>query len=313
VAAAQVTRRKRAPAGLSLRHELGAALHVGHGDVQLFRYVYAALGPQVESPRPYLHPVRTLDGVVVTDLRPGDHPWHRGISWALPVVGDHNFWGGPSYVHGRGYLHLSNNGAMVHARFDRVQARPDRVHIAHDLDWITEGGDRIVTEHRGLTVTLVTNAAGPHAWRLGFDTAMTNVGHEPIALGSPTTRGRPAAGYGGLFWRGPRSFTAGHAHAVGGSRQDDDLMGTRHDWVAFAAQNTTLVFADAAGNPGHPVQWYVRSAEFPGVAPAPFYDTETVLAPGDTLRLSYTIAVADGTRTAVDCAFLAAERQETPS
>jgi hypothetical protein len=306
-------RRPRVSSGLSLRHELGVSLQVRSRDVELFRYVYAALGPQLESPRPYLHPVRTLDGVVVTDHRPDDHPWHRGISWALPVVGDHNFWGGPSYVHGRGYLALPNNGAMVHTGFTRLEARPDRIDIAHDLDWITEGGDRIITEQRGLTVTLVTNAAGPHAWRLGFDTAMTNVGSEPLALGSPTTRGRSSAGYGGLFWRGPRSFTAGHAHAVGGARVDDDLMGTRHDWLAFTAQNTTLVFTDAAGNPGHPVQWFVRSAEFPGVCPAPFHDSETVLAPGETLRRNYAIAVADGTRTAVDCAALAADRQETPS
>ncbi|MCU1566417.1 MAG: oxidoreductase, partial [Pseudarthrobacter sp.] len=33
----------------------------------------------VSSPRPYLHPVRTLAGTVVTDHQPLDHVWHLGV------------------------------------------------------------------------------------------------------------------------------------------------------------------------------------------------------------------------------------------
>jgi hypothetical protein len=287
--------------GLALRHELGRSLRVRHRDVDLFRYVYGTWDPQVESPRPYLHPVRTLRGKPVTDFRPDDHVWHRGISWSLPVVGDDNFWGGPSYVHGAGYQPLPNNGAMTHTGFTRLDASPHAVDVAHDLDWVTQQGVRVITEHRTLGVTLT-----PDAWQLAFSSAMTNVGHEPIALGSPTTRGRPAAGYGGLFWRGPRSFTGGRAHAPGYDAPGDHLLGTRHPWLAYTAGDCTLVFVDAPDNPGHPTRWFVRSTEFPGVCPAPFYDTEVVIAPGDTLRLHYAVTVADGVRTADGCADLAA-------
>jgi hypothetical protein len=58
---------------------------------ELFRYVYRPDDPPLESPRPYLHPVRTLAGELVTDYRPGDHPWHKGISWSLPNVGPESF------------------------------------------------------------------------------------------------------------------------------------------------------------------------------------------------------------------------------
>jgi hypothetical protein len=270
--------------------------------------VYAAPDPQVESPRPYLHPVRTLRGDVVTAYRPHDHVWHKGIAWSLPVVGDDNFWGGPSYVHGRGYVALANNGTMAHTGFATLSCRPERVDIVHDLEWLAEGGARRILERRSLGVRLTGDA-----WALTVGTAMTNVGHEPIALGSPTTRGRPAAGYGGLFWRGPRSFTGGRAFAGDASAPSgDDLMGTRHEWVAFTGRHdevdrsSTLVFVDAPDNPGHPTKWFVRSTEFPGVCPAPFYDAEVAIEPGETLRLRYAVTVADGARTPEECAGLAA-------
>ena len=54
-------------------------MSLGHGDTEvtarwadrdLFRYVYLPGDPQLESPRPYFHPVRTLRGDLVTDLPP---------------------------------------------------------------------------------------------------------------------------------------------------------------------------------------------------------------------------------------------------
>ena len=50
------------------------------------------------SPRPYLHPVRTLGGVTVTDHLPADHPWHLGAGVALQDVNGINFWGGKTYT-----------------------------------------------------------------------------------------------------------------------------------------------------------------------------------------------------------------------
>ena len=55
------------------------------------------------TPRPYLHPVRTLGGVVVSATHPSDHDWHTGVGMAIPDVNGTNFWGGGTYVHGRGY------------------------------------------------------------------------------------------------------------------------------------------------------------------------------------------------------------------
>ena len=64
----------------------GSGIVVSRDGAELFRYVYRPDDPPLESPRPYLHPVRTLGGEVVTDCRPADHPWHKGISDRKSVV-----------------------------------------------------------------------------------------------------------------------------------------------------------------------------------------------------------------------------------
>jgi hypothetical protein len=47
--------------------------------------------PVALAARPYLHPVRTLAGVPVTELTPVSHPHHLGVSVAVAEIG-----GGPS-------------------------------------------------------------------------------------------------------------------------------------------------------------------------------------------------------------------------
>src|SRR5215218_512999 len=64
---------------LKITHALGSHVDVAWGDVTLFRYVHHPDVPQLESPKPYLHPVRTLAGDLVTAYRPHYHVWHKGI------------------------------------------------------------------------------------------------------------------------------------------------------------------------------------------------------------------------------------------
>lgn len=261
----------------------GTTLAVAHGDVELFRYVYLPPESQVESPRPYLHPVRTLGGEVVSTYRPDDHVWHKGISWSLPHVGPANFWGGPTFVRDAGYRQLANNGAMRHREFTARSAD----HVTHTLDWVTEQGELWVTEERTLRVSLVDGG-----WTLGFTSAMRNVRGEPIVFGSPTTEGRPNAGYGGLMWRGPKEFSGGKV-VLPGKSGGDDLMGARAPWLAYQS-SSTVVFVDAPANPGHPTKWFVRTQPFACACPAPFFDEEVPLAPDDTLTLTYSVIIADG-------------------
>jgi len=281
-------------------------------DRELFRYVFRPDDPQLESPRPFFHPVRTLGGDLVTVYRPHDHVWHKGIALSLPHVGAENFWGGPTFRSGR-YVQVNNDGAMRHDAFDMGKVKDDVALLDERLSWVTESGRTPVTERRRIAAAVLPDDPawpGGAAWLLAFETTMTNASGADIVIGSPTTEGRPNAGYGGLFWRGPRSFTGGTVLTPDGAG-GDELMGTRGPWVAFAGRHdghgrtSTLVFRDSAANFSYPSQWFVRSTPFAAVCPAPFFDTEHGFAAGAALTLRYDIAVADGSLDPAACARLA--------
>lgn len=285
--------------GLSAVHELGIGIAVSADGIEILRYTYDPDTPQLESPKPYIHPLRTRSGREVSLFRPHDHVWHKGIAWSLPVVGDENFWGGPTYVHGRFYVQLDNDGSQQHERIERFEARDDAVEFVHDLRWVTQAGNLMFTERRMLRVELLAS----EGWALVFETQMTNVSGDSVAIGSPTTKGRENAGYGGLFWRGPRSFTGGTLVTAAGTG-GDDLRGWRGEWMAFAGRHdvddaeSLVLMLDSQDNPHHPPQWFARSEEFACLNPAPFFSEELDVAPGETARFRYGVGIADGSAAA---------------
>ena len=275
-------------------HELGTALTVTAHDVELFRYIYRPDTPPSECPAPYFHPLRTLAGEVVTGNRPHDHPWHKGLAMTASHLSGENFWGGVSWVTGKGYVDLPNVGTLRHRDF--VELADDGTFTEH-VDWITAAGERWIDETRTVAVHDVDPAGG--SWTLEFGTALRNVRGAPLEFGSPTVFGRELAGYCGFFWRGPRSFTGGDVLASDDQR-GPTMMGKRARWLAFTGRHdetlasATLLFLDHPSNAGHPPYWFVRTEPIPVVNPSLAFYEPTELADGDTLRLRYRVVIADG-------------------
>ena len=278
---------------MAVRDE-GASVLVSWDGAELFRYVYRPDDPAVESPRPYLHPVRTLAGELVTGCRPDDHPWHKGISWALPNVGQENFWGGPTYRRGDGYVQLGNNGSMRHDGFDALAASGGRARLDERLTWVTVAGQAVFAERRRITAAV---RADRSAWSLGFEFTMRNVSGRSVGIGSPATEGRANAGYGGLFWRGPAAFAGGRVLAPDGDG-GDEVMGRRGPWLGFSTPAATLVFRDSPANPGFPCRWFVRSTPYACAGPAPFFDFVVPVAARAGLTFGYEVVVACDTEGA---------------
>lgn len=107
------------------------------------------------------------------------------------------------------------------------------------------------------------------------------------------------AGYGGLFWRGPRAFTGGTILA-GNDLSGPEVMGKAAPWLAFTGRHdgtgdtSTMVFIDRPGNPRYPTKWFVRTAPFAGACFALAFDETLTLEPGEELALQYHIAIVDG-------------------
>ncbi|MET9084126.1 PmoA family protein [Streptomyces sp. NPDC004237] len=278
--------------------------------VQLFAYVYR---PEAawEAPRPYLHPVRTLAGDVVTDYRPNDHRWHKGLSLTASHLSGANLWGGNSYVHGQGYVAIPERvGSMRHLGFDELSSAQGRLVIAERLSWHPYDGSLWADERRRIEVHDVDPDSG--SWALTWDSAITNRRGEPLLFGSPTTAGREQAGYTGLFWRGPRAFRDGRI--IGPDGEGPELMGSQSPWLALSGEHdgadghATVLFEhapenDHSGTAGtHPAHWFVRNDPFAGIAPSWAFHDELELAPGDTLHRRYRVVVANGAWERADIA-----------
>jgi hypothetical protein len=136
-------------------------------------------------------------------------------------------------------------------------------------------------------------------WALDFDTTLVNVSGRTLTLGSPTTAGRSAAGYTGLFWRGPRAFTGAGVLSADGTTDAAEIMGSRSDWLALRGQHddvdggATILFFAGRSSASTPVRWFVRSEPFACIAPSPAFDETISLAPQDELTLSHRVVVVD--------------------
>ncbi|MHC5906442.1 DUF6807 domain-containing protein [Streptomyces sp. S6] len=265
--------------------------------VELLSYVYRAEADW-EAPKPYIHPLRTLAGDVVTDYRPNDHRWHKGLSLTASHLSGANLWGGNSYVHGEGYLAIPERvGSMRHVGFDEVSAADGRAVIAERLTWHPYDGELWAEETRRVEVHDVDPDS--RSWALTWTSAITNRRTEPLLFGSPTTAGREMAGYTGLFWRGPRAFRDGRI--IGPHGEGPELMGTQGEWLALSGEHdgadgyATVVLAHAPENAdGHPAHWFVRNEPFAAIAPSWAFFEELELPPGETLTRRYRVIVADG-------------------
>jgi predicted dehydrogenase len=257
-------------------------VHLAGRDVARYRWLVDL--PAGVSPRPHLHPVCTLGGIELSELAPGDHAHHLGVGVAIADVGGSNFWGGRTFVPGKGPTWLHDHGSQRHLRFGR---RATDGFVEH-LEWLDADGVPVLGEEREISARPLDGSC----WALDFSFTLTNLAANPPAIRSSATKGREGAGYGGFFWRAPGSAvhrTVFTADADG----EEAINGTRAPWVAMSGttpdgRDWTLVFAQLGSND----PWFVRVREYPGIGPALAGERPLVLD-GSLTRRVITI-IADG-------------------
>jgi hypothetical protein len=254
------------------------------GDVPVVDYLDGTGLDPFLSPRPYLHPVRTLAGTVVTDALPADHRWHLGISMALQDVDGWNLWGGPTYVHGRGYVHRDDHGRIVHIGFDELGPEG----FTEQLHWLSPAAELLLTEERRVRARVVARG-----WELEIVTALTNPTERPVRLGSPATNGRPGAGYGGLFWRLPPTRTPDVRTPAGTGEQA--THGTPAPWIVWTDADAGFTLAiTGVDDATRADPWFVRVGDYPGVGSQLAPRDPLVMPVGETATRGLRALVADG-------------------
>lgn len=250
----------------------------------------------VDTPKPFVHPLRTPAGVTVTGFAPEDHPWHHGLSFAFPRVDAHNLWGGGTYLGPeKGYVVGEDQGRIDHQEWTAEISDGSDAVLRERVRWVGHEDEALLEEQRSWGFR-VTQVGGSRALVIDFATVLTSAtGHE-VALQTPAQRGRPDGGYGGLWLRLGEDFAAA---AIDGDGADLGQSGGESrtmivHGVTGAGEEVTLGLAfGALPLVGHH-RWLHRFTPFSAIGWAHAYlDGLTVPSDGE-LAFQHRLVIADG-------------------
>lgn len=238
--------------------------------------------------KPFLHPVRTPDGGLVSQDAPPDHPWHHGLWFAVKFVNEDNFW-----------EEYDPFGTVRPAGPPSFQPAGEGLQAVTSYEWIRPaGGQPVLVDER----TLTHRPLEPDAYAI--DVTVTLRPRVDVVLDRTPYQGW--GGYGGLALRGPGDWHdtrlllsdgTMHERIIGEPAPWCDLSGT------FPSGRTGgVAVLDHPANPRHPVPWYgsTRSAVYGDEGWSNFFNAAFLfheplaLSAGQELTVRHRVVVHDG-------------------
>ena len=203
--------------------------------------------------KPYVYPLRTASGILVTrhfpmDEAPGethDHPHHRGMFFSHGDINGINFWATePSQK-------AANNGSMVLKKVVEAKGGAKFGTIKAVFDGLDPAGKPMMTETRTLKFH-----TGPELRVIDFDISIealrqlkfgdTKEGTFGIRLATPLSEAK-----GGKM-----------VNAEGG-QTEKEVWGKRSPWVDYFGpvdgKTVGVAVMDHPSNPRHPTYWHARA------------------------------------------------------
>jgi hypothetical protein len=300
---------------------LGLRAHAGDESVTLTRQgdqIEVQIGGKpfttyyfgADSPKPYLHPLRSAQGTIVTrgwpmvkDI-PGeshDHPHHRAMFFAHGDINGIDFWaeGQPTRAQQtvNGKLYTSEDlpkGRTVLTRLDESLVEYNRGFIDATFNLVGPDGKVIGEETQGYVIQ------GDEHQRI-IDCEFTiKAGATPLKMGD-TKEGMFAI-------RVVKALEAptGHMLNSNGGVGDKEIWGKRADWVDYsgevAGENLGIAIFDNPINPKHPTYWHARGYGLFAVNPFgehdfyndPKRDGSITIEPGKSLTFRYRVLIHHG-------------------
>ncbi len=235
--------------------------------------------------KPYFHPLATPGGTPLTDLRPPDHPWHRGLWFSWKFINGLNYWEEDRQTH-------RSEGATELVE-EKLQPHDDgSAMLKFSLSYHPWNAPAVLTEQRTIEVSAPTNGRYEINWTSKF-TAVTNVSlTRTPAPGEPD--GKSYGGYAGLALRLNKARCGWTFANSSGAIGVTALHGKSASWLKFSAGTNlpAVTIFDDARNLRHPSPWYVNQ-EMPFLSPALLFAKPLTLTPGEKFVLQYRIRITD--------------------
>lgn len=243
--------------------------------------------------KPYLHPLHTPSGVLMSSFMPHDHKHHRGLMYALRTP-ELNFWEERSTLPGE------KVGRQVNRGLSEITAAGDSVGFTQRLDWCElESADEIFQEKR--TISCQLNPDGrSFAW--SWHTALTAKVDLTLKMSqwsAPRADGK-LVNYHGLGLRLPREFGGAQANlrisADGVPIEIAEALGQTPRSIEFrgAADGYWPVrFAGVRFAQGQSNALFIMKDPFAYIALGPSNDRPRTLKRGELIEEDYVITVFD--------------------
>ena len=236
--------------------------------------------------KPYLHPLATIDGEVLTELQPGDHQHHRAGWFAWKFINGLNYWEEDNKTH-RSPGRTDVVSVKVTKRDDH-SARIDMTLSYHPADKL-----ELMIEHRTLTISPPQADGTYHIdWSATFTARDRDLVLDRTPLpGQPGGKGH--GGYAGLSIRAARAhrswvFLDSEGRKDKSHRQP--AVWVNHSGKTRGGKTAGVTMFDHPSNPRHPSKWFIVKG-MPYFSPAIIHDNPMTLKAGQKLRLFYRILV----------------------
>ncbi|MFN7919600.1 MAG: PmoA family protein [Bryobacteraceae bacterium] len=259
--------------------------------------------------KPFLHPLRTADGKIVTRVWPmeekageaKDHPHHRGLWFTHGDVNGYDFWSNEPSLKG------NKKGSVVLEKIKSAKSGSKHGSITASFVWKDTTGKALLREDRTMTFH-----SDPKLRIVDFDVKFTGI--ESAKFGDTKE------GFFALRLTAPLDGKhTGKMVSAEGKVGEKLIWGKRSPWVDYVGQlegeTVGVAIFDHAGNPKHPTYWHSRDY---GLFAAnifgehDFYndkskDGSMTLEPGKTWRFRYRVVIHKGDTQAAGIAGLYAK------
>ena len=232
-----------------------------------------------EEGTPYIHPLAALGGISLTDMRPVDHSWHRGLWFSWKTINGVNYW-----------EEDRKTGKVVAGvtrllSTERSVSENQEVLVRQELEY-APGADTaaVLRESRELYITSL-DAKG--VYQIDWTSTFTALEADVVLDRTPSSgalAGKRYGGCAGLSLRMNPEMKKGQFFSHTGQWLQH---GEQAPWVRFTAPDgSTVQFMDHPDNLKSPTSWYMAPG-MPYVSPAILFRAPHTLPAGERLTLCY--------------------------
>jgi hypothetical protein len=226
----------------------------------------------------YIHPLYSLDGQVLTDDFPLDHPHHHGVFWTWPNVetrGEKTQTWHPDTPSLRQYFH----------RWLEQKVEAEKAFLSVENIWKLNERETVARE----ILSLCIHAAGQTGRIIDVKLVIEAVEGNLRLQGAQ----EQDKGYGGLCFRGAPLFKGAVMITDEGLLQKDSTN-QPFKWVDLSTKKVGVAVFVSPSHPDYPPSWLIRNSyagilnvSWPGLEPV-------VLKPGVPVTLGYRIYIHKG-------------------